>query len=242
MTTTPTQAARVRSQVDHPIIDADGHFVELGPLLQDEVISYVEDTGGRGAARAIPRHRRESFDTSSSLADRGDPDRAATSGRRCRRGGAGRRPACATAPPSHLPALLYERLDEIGIDFTILYPSMALGYFEITDEELSSVRVSRGEPLPPAPVRAVPRPLHGGRADPDEHARAGGRRGAVRGRASWARSRCSWRATRAVRSTPAGTASTCSASTATTTTTRCGRRAWSSASRPWCTARCSSTA
>jgi hypothetical protein len=40
---------------------------------------------------------------------------------------------------SHLPALLYERLDEIGIDFTILYPSMALGYFEVADEELSSV-------------------------------------------------------------------------------------------------------
>ena len=46
MTTTPTQAAWVRSLVDHPIIDADGHFVELGPLLQDEVISYVEDAGG----------------------------------------------------------------------------------------------------------------------------------------------------------------------------------------------------
>ncbi len=40
---------------------------------------------------------------------------------------------------AHLPALLYERLDELGIDFTILYPSMALGYFEVTDEELSSV-------------------------------------------------------------------------------------------------------
>ena len=40
---------------------------------------------------------------------------------------------------AHLPALLYERLDEIGIDFTILYPSMSLGYFEVTDEELSSV-------------------------------------------------------------------------------------------------------
>jgi hypothetical protein len=33
---------------------------------------------------------------------------------------------------SYLPALLYERLDELGIDFTILYPSMALGYFEVT--------------------------------------------------------------------------------------------------------------
>ena len=31
---------------------------------------------------------------------------------------------------SYLPALLYERLDEIGIDFTILYPSMTLSYLE----------------------------------------------------------------------------------------------------------------
>ncbi|MEX2100846.1 MAG: amidohydrolase family protein, partial [Acidimicrobiia bacterium] len=39
---------------------------------------------------------------------------------------------------AHLPALLHERLDELGIDFTILYPSMSLGYFEVSDEELSS--------------------------------------------------------------------------------------------------------
>ena len=58
MTTTPTQAARVRSRVDHPIIDADGHFVELGPLLQDEVISYVEDAGGPALPPGpLPRRR-----------------------------------------------------------------------------------------------------------------------------------------------------------------------------------------
>lgn len=39
---------------------------------------------------------------------------------------------------AHLTALLYERLDEMGIDLTILYPSMSLGYFEVTGEELSS--------------------------------------------------------------------------------------------------------
>ena len=119
---------------------------------------------------------------------------------------------------------------------------MALGYFEITDEELSSVAVPRGEPLPPTAVRAVPRPLHGRRADPDEHARAGRRRGALRGRGAGREVGAAWPATRGARSRRAGTASTCSASTATTTTTRCGRRAWSSASRRWCTARCSSTA
>src|SRR5689334_3665368 len=137
MTTTPTEAARVRSRVDHPIIDADGHFVELGPLLHDEVISYIEDAGG-AALRERFLTTAASFDTSSSLADRGDAAvrhqwKAMPSWWGWQTAGVRDR---ATA---HLPALLYERLDEIGIDFTILYPSMALGYFEVTDEELSSV-------------------------------------------------------------------------------------------------------
>src|SRR4051794_41773712 len=70
--TTPTQAARVRSLVDHPIIDADGHFVELGPLLQDEVISYVEDAGGCALREGFPASGRP-LDTSSRLADPGAP-------------------------------------------------------------------------------------------------------------------------------------------------------------------------
>src|SRR4051812_6059886 len=132
-----SDAARVRESLDHPIIDADGHFVELGPILQDEVVATVEELGGAALRERFLATAR-TFDTSSSLADRDDPAvRAAwkampswwgwqTANVRDR----------ATA---HLPALLYERLDEIGIDYTVLYPSMALGYFEVTDEELSSV-------------------------------------------------------------------------------------------------------
>ncbi len=137
MTATSTEAARVRELVDHPIIDADGHFVEIGPLFHEEVISYVEDTGG-AALRERFLTSAATFDTSSSLADRSDPSvrerwRAMPSWWGWQTAGVRDR---ATA---HLPALLYERLDELGIDFTILYPSMALGYFEVTDEELSSV-------------------------------------------------------------------------------------------------------
>ena len=172
MTTTPTAAARVRAMVDHPIIDADGHFVEVGPLLHDEVISYVEDAGG-AALRDRFLATAASFDTSSSLADRADPDRARPVAGDAVVVGLADGATCATAPPSHLPALLYERLDELGIDFTILYPSMALGYFEVTDEELSSVLCRAVNRYHAARVRAVPRPLHGRRADPDEHARAG---------------------------------------------------------------------
>ena len=42
-----TKSARVRSGLSHPIIDADGHFVELAPLLNEEMLTYLEEMGGR---------------------------------------------------------------------------------------------------------------------------------------------------------------------------------------------------
>jgi predicted TIM-barrel fold metal-dependent hydrolase len=136
-TTTLTRAATVRETVRHPIVDADGHFVEIGPLLDDELLAYLEEFGGAGLRDRFLRGRVAPTDTASNLADRTDPSvrgewRAMpswwgwpTEGVRDR-------------ATSHLPALLYERLDELGIDFTILYPSMSLAFFEETDEELSS--------------------------------------------------------------------------------------------------------
>jgi predicted TIM-barrel fold metal-dependent hydrolase len=41
---------------------------------------------------------------------------------------------------AHLPQLLYERLDEFGIDVSILYPSMTLSYLEMYDEDLAALR------------------------------------------------------------------------------------------------------
>ena len=134
--TTATKAARVRASLDHPIIDADGHFVELGPLLDDEIVSYLEEEGGaelREAYRASARP----FDTSVSAAGRDDPAvraewRAMPSwwGWQCTN--------TRDRATAHLPRLLYERLDEIGIDFTILYPSMALGLLETPDADLAA--------------------------------------------------------------------------------------------------------
>ncbi len=136
-TTSLTSAATVRETVGHPIIDADGHFVEIGPLLDDELVASLEEFGGAALRDRFLRGRVAPTDTASNLADRGDPSVRAqwrampswwgwpTEDVRDR-------------ATSHLPALLYERLDELGIDFTILYPSMSLAFFEETDEELSS--------------------------------------------------------------------------------------------------------
>ena len=56
MTITSTTAAqRVRAQVDHPIIDGDGHFVEIPGVFDDELASYKHRGCRRpGAARAVP--------------------------------------------------------------------------------------------------------------------------------------------------------------------------------------------
>jgi predicted TIM-barrel fold metal-dependent hydrolase len=136
-TTTSMPAASVRAAVGHPIIDADGHFVELGPLLDDELMASLEEFGGAALRDRFRASRVGPTDTASNAGGRDDPVVRAewrampswwgwpTHDARDR----------ATA---HLPALLYERLDELGIDFTILYPSTTLAFFEETDEELSS--------------------------------------------------------------------------------------------------------
>ena len=136
-TTSLLGSAAVRDAVDHPIIDADGHFVEIGPLLDDELVTALEELGGAALRDRFLRGRVAPTDTASNLAGRDDPSvrrewRAMPSWwgwptERVR-----------DRATSHLPALLYERLDELGIDYTILYPSMSLAFFEETDEELSS--------------------------------------------------------------------------------------------------------
>jgi predicted TIM-barrel fold metal-dependent hydrolase len=137
VTATATKAARVRESVAHPIIDADGHFVEIGPILHDELVASLEEFGGASLRERFLAGRVAPTDTASNLSDRADPSvreqwRAMPSWWGWPTHDARDR---ATA---HLPALLYERLDELGIDFTILYPSMSLAFFEETDEELSS--------------------------------------------------------------------------------------------------------
>ena len=133
-----TRASDVRATLAHPIIDADGHFVEIGPLLDEEMLTYLEEMGGRAV--------RDRY-----AADTGLTDTSTVLARH-----AGARSANWKAMPSwwgwatkntrdrataHLPALLYERLDEIGIDFTILYPSMTLSYLEVADDELIAMRI-----------------------------------------------------------------------------------------------------
>ncbi len=130
-------SAEVRAQVAHPVIDADGHFVELAPLLHDEILGHLEDLGGAALRARYLANPLKPTDTSTILSTRTL---------------AGARESWSSMPSwwgwpsenvvdratSHIPGLLYERLDDFGIDFTILYPSMTIGLLDIDDAELGS--------------------------------------------------------------------------------------------------------
>ena len=102
---------------DHPVIDADGHVVEALPV----VVEYIRKVAGDEAAdRLLPSS--VTYSTSDSPASAGVMAPWWTL------------PATALdRATSFLPALLYERLDDIGIDFGILYSSVGLLAFAHDD-------------------------------------------------------------------------------------------------------------
>jgi len=131
-----TKAAQIRSQLDHPVIDADGHFVELAPVLDDELLASLEAEGGSGLRDRYVASRATPFDTSTVLAQRSDANQAEWKAMPSWWGWQTRNTR--DRATSHLPRLLYERLDEMGIDFSILYPSTTLGLIDIDDPELAA--------------------------------------------------------------------------------------------------------
>jgi predicted TIM-barrel fold metal-dependent hydrolase len=110
-------ASRVRARLSHPVVDADAHHLEVipavldhmrevaGPQMCDKLLAYLGHQ--RRTFSMTPEQRR---DTRTSMPvwwpvpTENTLDRATTM----------------------LPRLLRERMDELGLDFTIVYPGMAL--------------------------------------------------------------------------------------------------------------------
>ncbi len=124
----------MRARLDHPVVDADGHITELTPVL----LEYVKQIGGSDMvgryleSPPINGLYHAQF-TSTTLDERRDSwthmhswwgqptkntiDRATAS----------------------IPGLLNERLEELGIDFVLLYPSEGLSAPRIPDAEVRQV-------------------------------------------------------------------------------------------------------
>ncbi|MDH4075442.1 MAG: amidohydrolase [Acidimicrobiia bacterium] len=115
-------AAEVRAGLDHPIVDGDGHWVEYQPV----VMEAMRRIGGDIAAEGFTRFGQMI----------GDNVALTTAQRRARNLGHEAFWAVPTAntldrATAMMPALLNDRLDELGIDFTVLYPTQGLGIVNI---------------------------------------------------------------------------------------------------------------
>jgi predicted TIM-barrel fold metal-dependent hydrolase len=121
-----SKAAAIRARLNHPVIDADGHWVEFSPVVAES----LRRIGGDKAA--------DGFKAVEGLISRvlsfSDAERRA---RRAAQQGWWSFPTSNTVDraTSLFPRLLYERLDELGLDFAVLYPTGALGIAFNPDQE-----------------------------------------------------------------------------------------------------------
>ncbi len=129
MNLVPTdEVAAIRRRLDHPVIDSDGHLIEFTPLVRDFL---VEEAGESVAAR---------FDRLSHTGAMRSAVPSPTERRKL-----GLHAVGVWGIPSEntldratamLPALMYDRLDQFGIDFAVLYPTYGLSVTALGDDEL----------------------------------------------------------------------------------------------------------
>jgi predicted TIM-barrel fold metal-dependent hydrolase len=132
---THVTAAEARRRLDHPVLDADGHFIELMPLVDDEILAYLQESGGPELRDAYRRRALWNLDTVQFQADRRDPEVVANWQGMPSWWGNPVDDARERAT-AHLPRLLYERLDELGVDLMLAYPSWTLGFLMDADGAL----------------------------------------------------------------------------------------------------------
>jgi predicted TIM-barrel fold metal-dependent hydrolase len=123
----PATAAEVRAGLGHPVIDADGHGIEYLPYVRD----LIRDEGGAhaiegwdavahgmAAVRTLDPATRRQLGVSRlswwGLPAENTVDRAT----------------------AMLPALMYDRLDELGIDVAVLYPTYGLTVMGLDDPDV----------------------------------------------------------------------------------------------------------
>ncbi len=112
----------LRAKLDHPVVDADGHLIEPQPLFHH----YLTKVGG---ARMADQYRAELREHPTG--SRGNRDTGDMRGAWWGIGNNAYDLATVMAP-----RLLHERLEEIGIDFAVMYPTLGLALPTIHDADV----------------------------------------------------------------------------------------------------------
>jgi len=123
--------ARIREQLGHPVIDSDGHLVEVRPVAME----YIARAGGADMARRFAEEQRSTF-LSRDWYGLTDDERRARWTHRPPFWGEPLRNRGLDLATASFPDLMYRRLDQIGIDFTVLYPTIGINRQGYLDDEV----------------------------------------------------------------------------------------------------------
>ena len=117
---------QIRSQLKHPVVDGDGHWLEYAPVFSEKMRKAAGDKSAEGflaalrsttdALKMTPEERRRRRVAMPNFWNRqaeNTLDRAT----------------------AMMPKMLYDRLDEIGLDFAVVYPTAGLRLPRIKDAE-----------------------------------------------------------------------------------------------------------
>jgi predicted TIM-barrel fold metal-dependent hydrolase len=168
-------AAAVREQLGHPVVDIDGHTIEYFPVLD----GYLREEGVDPSSPALRRMLPGAFGPPASWHALSGDQRAARRVARPPWWGAPMRNTRDLAT-AMFPRLLHERLDELGIDFGVVYPSLGLNLMHIGDDDVRrgacrALNRANADAFAPyrdrlAPVAAIPMVTPAEAVDAIEHA------------------------------------------------------------------------
>jgi len=137
----PASSQLLRAQLTHPVIDADGHVLEVQPVFEQWFFEFARELGGHDAASELAR--RDGLLYEQRVQGRWE---SLSPEQRWRQGV--NRPPFWSLPANtrdratgYLPRLMYERLEEFGIDFVMLFPSRALPMVSIPEAELRQLAI-----------------------------------------------------------------------------------------------------
>jgi predicted TIM-barrel fold metal-dependent hydrolase len=120
-----SKSAAVRAQLDHPVIDGDGHWLEPVPIFLD----YLRQAAGASMVDSFVKQAKDTGWYDMSPEERLDI--------RLKRPTWWGEPAnTLDRATAMIPRLFYERLDDFGIDFAIVYTSLGLFYVSNPHEDL----------------------------------------------------------------------------------------------------------
>lgn len=122
-----TSSSAIRERLDHPVIDADGHCVEYHPAIR----AILEEVAGTDVAERYQLAPVGHFNWYDQSVERRIERRTI-------------RPPWWSVPSANtadramavIPQVMYERLDEAGVDFSVLYPTLGLFTMAIANDEL----------------------------------------------------------------------------------------------------------